>query len=127
MPPIEADAVFSSNTLHIVSWSLVRLLFERVGALLPANGMLAVYGPFKYGGAHTAPSNAQFDAMLRERDPQSGLRDLEAVDDLAKRHGFAMLEDNPMPANNRTVVWVKRLPLAVSEGPAADRVPPTRV
>jgi len=106
-PRADADAVFTSNTLHIASWPEVQRLFEQIGALLPDGGVLAVYGPFKYGGAHTAPSNARFDLMLRERDPESGLRDFEAVDDLARNNGFAMLEDHAMPANNRTVVWVK--------------------
>ena len=107
-PQVEADAVFTSNTLHIASWPEVQRLFQQAGALLPEGGVLAVYGPFKYGGVHTAESNARFDLMLRERDPGSGLRDFEAVDDLAKHSGLVMLEDHAMPANNRTVVWAKR-------------------
>jgi len=106
-PQVEADAVFTSNTLHIASWPEVQRLFQQAGALLPEGGVLAVYGPFKYGGVHTAESNARFDLMLRERDPESGLRDFEAVDDLARINGFAMLADHAMPANNRTVVWAK--------------------
>jgi cyclopropane fatty-acyl-phospholipid synthase-like methyltransferase len=106
-PQIDADAIFTANTLHIVSWPEVQRLFERVGALLPHGGVLAVYGPFKYGGMHTAESNARFDAMLRERDLASGLRDFEAVDELARKHGMVMAADHAMPANNRTAVWVR--------------------
>ncbi len=106
-PQIDADAVFTANTLHIISWPEVERLFERIGSLLPAGGVLAVYGPFKYGGVHTAQSNARFDLMLRERDPQSGLRDFEAVDELARRNGLTLVRDHAMPANNRTVVWVR--------------------
>ena len=104
----DADAVFTANTLHIISWPEVEQLFEGVGALLPAGGVLAVYGPFKYGGVHTAESNARFDLMLRGRDPRSGLRDFEAVDALARSNGLRLAGDHAMPANNRTVVWLKR-------------------
>jgi SAM-dependent methyltransferase len=106
-PEVAADAVFTANTLHIISWPEVQRLFERVGAHLPPGGVLVVYGPFKYGGAHTAESNARFDLMLREHDPHSGVRDFEAVGALAQANGLRPLEDRAMPANNRTVVWVK--------------------
>lgn len=106
-PDVGTDAVFTANTLHIVSWVQVQRLFERVGALLPPAGVLAVYGPFNYGGMHTAESNARFDALLRERDPFSGIRDFEKVDELARQNGMALVKDYAMPANNRTVVWRK--------------------
>jgi SAM-dependent methyltransferase len=106
-PALDADAVFTSNTLHIVSWPEVRILFARIGALLPEGAVLAVYGPFNYGGQHTSESNARFDAMLRERDPRSGIRNFEDVDGLAREQGFVLARDVPMPANNRTLVWVR--------------------
>jgi SAM-dependent methyltransferase len=106
-PAVPADAVFTSNTLHIVSWPQVQVFFARVGQLLPAGGVLAVYGPFNYGGRHTSESNARFDAMLRERDLRSGLRNFEDVDALARAHGFQPDRDVAMPANNRTLVWTK--------------------
>jgi SAM-dependent methyltransferase len=102
-----ADAVFTANTLHIVSWPRVQRLFERVGTLLPSSGVLVVYGPFKYGGVHTSESNARFDLMLRQRDPRSGIRDFEKVNELAAAQGLMLAEDYAMPANNRTVVWVR--------------------
>jgi len=109
-PDAGADAVFTANTLHIVSWMQVQRLFERVGVLLPEAAVLAIYGPFKYSGVHTAESNARFDAMLRSRDALSGIRDFEEVDELARENGMALVRDYAMPANNRTVVWRKLIP-----------------
>ena len=104
-PPVRADAVFSANTLHIMSWPAVEALFAGLGRILEPGGVLAVYGPFRYRGAFTTPSNAEFDAMLRERDPASGVRDFEAVDALAGAAGLALQADHPMPANNQLLVW----------------------
>jgi hypothetical protein len=70
--------------------------------------VLALYGPFNYGGKFTSDSNARFDASLRARDPGMGIRDFEAIDALAVEGGLGLIEDNSMPANNRTLVWRKR-------------------
>jgi cyclopropane fatty-acyl-phospholipid synthase-like methyltransferase len=102
------DAVFSANTLHIMSWPEVERFFAGVGAVLEAGGMLAVYGPFNYNGAFTSESNARFDAWLKARDPASGVRDFETVDALARAQGMALQQDIAMPANNRMLVWRKR-------------------
>jgi hypothetical protein len=102
-PVIEADTVFSANTCHIMSWPQVERLFAGIGALAPR--VLALYGPFNYNGRHTSESNARFDAMLRGRDPASGIRDFEAIVALAARHGLQLQEDNAMPANNRLLVF----------------------
>jgi SAM-dependent methyltransferase len=104
-PLLDADAVFSANTSHIMSWPQVERTFAGVGALLPPGGVFALYGPFNYGGRPTAESNARFDAMLRGRDPASGIRDSEAIIALAARHGMALVEDNSMPANHRLLVF----------------------
>ena len=106
-PAVKVDAVFTANTLHIVSWPQVELMFAGIGGLLPAGGVLAIYGAFKYGGKYTAPSNAEFDAWLRGRDPKSGQRDVEAVTALAKQERLMIEEDNAMPANNRLLVFRK--------------------
>jgi hypothetical protein len=103
-PAVDADAAFSANTCHILSWRQVERLFAGVGGM-KALELFCVYGPFKYGGAHTADSNARFDAMLCARDPQSGVRDFEAIVQLAAGAGLSLLEDNPMPANNRLLVF----------------------
>jgi SAM-dependent methyltransferase len=104
-PALAIDAVFSANTCHIMSWPQVQKLFAGVGRLLPPGGVFALYGPFNYHGKHTSESNARFDAMLRTRDPASGLRDFDDIGALAKRAGLILVEDNTMPANNRLLVW----------------------
>lgn len=105
--PHPVDAIFSANTLHILSWASVEALFRGVARTLTAGGTLAIYGPFRYGGRHTAESNARFDAFLRARDPLSGIRDAESVDVLARAAGLTLVGDVDMPANNRTRVWKK--------------------
>jgi len=104
-PPLETDAVFSANTCHIMSWPQVGRMFAGVAALLPSGGVFALYGPFHYGGKATSASNAEFDAWLRGRDPQSGVRNLQELRELASHHGLALEEDNAMPANNRLLIF----------------------
>ena len=85
------------------------VIIATIGAsILLANSVLAIYGPFRYAGQYTSESNASFDEMLRARDPESGIRDFEAVDTLARGIGFTLQADHRMPANNQTLVW-KRL------------------
>lgn len=99
------DVLFSANSLHIMSRSSVENFFLGAGRCLLPGGLLLVYGPFKYNGKFTTESNAQFDRWLKGRDPDSGVRDFEWVNDLASAQGFALLEDNGMPANNQLLVW----------------------
>jgi hypothetical protein len=81
-------------------------MFAGIGQIAPE--VFALYGPFNYGGRHTSESNARFDAMLRSRDPLSGIRDVEAVLELAEAAGLKLEEDNAMPANNRLLVFRRR-------------------
>ena len=104
-PVTECDALFSANTLHIMAWASVENFFRGAARVLLPGGVLAVYGPFSYGGQHTAESNARFDAFLRARDPLSGVRDFDVVCALAQRHGLAFAEDHVLPANNRVLIW----------------------
>jgi hypothetical protein len=104
------DAVFSANTLHIMAWSGVCEFFRGVGGVLRLPGVLCVYGPFRFNGAHTSASNAEFDHWLKARDPVSGIRDFEALDALARSAGLKFAADHAMPANNRTLVWRKVSP-----------------
>jgi SAM-dependent methyltransferase len=99
------DAIFSANTLHIMGWAAVEQCFQCIGQLLADDGVLAIYGPFNYGGQYTAESNCRFDAWLKDRDPQSAIRDFEAVDRLARQQGLRLQQDHAMPANNRLLVW----------------------
>ena len=100
-----AHGLFTANTLHIMSWADVEHFFAGVGEVLASPGVLCIYGPFRYGGRHTSESNAAFDRYLRHRDPQSGIRDFEAIAHLADSQGLSFLEDHAMPANNRLLVW----------------------
>ena len=105
--PAGFDAVFSANTAHIMPWPLTQKMLIEVATHLPAGGVFALYGPFNYNGAFTSESNEHFDTFLKEQAPHMGIRDFEAVNDLACSHGMHLLEDREMPANNRCLVWVK--------------------
>ena len=107
-PAAPFDAIFSANTLHIMSWPEVERFFGALDAVTTRDAKLAIYGPFNYGGAFTSPSNAAFDESLKARAPHMGIRDIEAVDALARKAGFAMIDDVAMPANNRTLVWQRQ-------------------
>lgn len=99
------DAIFSANTLHIMSWPEVELFFQKVDAQLKSNALLCIYGPFKYGGEFTSPSNADFDLWLKRNNPVSGIRDFEAIRELAMHAGFQLVADHNMPANNQLLIW----------------------
>jgi SAM-dependent methyltransferase len=101
----KVDGVFTANTLHIMHWPQVEAFFTNLPAVAKPGTMLAIYGPFRYGGKYTSDSNAAFDEMLKARDRDSGIRDFEAVDALARQAGFAFVADHRMPANNQTLVW----------------------
>lgn len=106
--PIDrADTVVCINTIHIVPWRGVENLISRVAALLPIGGLFYVYGPYRYSNRPLEPSNDEFDRWLRARDHQSGVRDFDAVNGLARQHGLTLVDDRPMPANNRSIWWVK--------------------
>jgi len=104
----EIDAVFSANTLHIMSWQAVESFFGKLGTVTAAASRLCIYGPFRYDGEFTSPSNARFDHWLKARDADSGVRDFAAVDALAAAQGFRLVGDYAMPANNQLIVWQKR-------------------
>jgi SAM-dependent methyltransferase len=103
--PLAFDAVFSANTLHIMSWAHVQALFAGLPTVMADDALLCVYGPFNEQGTFSSESNRQFDGWLKARDPASGIRDAEAVDALAAGVGLVLIEDAAMPANNRLRVW----------------------
>jgi SAM-dependent methyltransferase len=106
--PLRAvDAMFTANTLHIMSWHEVMALFRGIGTVLAPGGVLCIYGPFRYQGRYTSDSNREFDRMLQERDPQSGMRDIDAVTSLAAQYGMELDADHDLPANNRLLVFTK--------------------
>jgi cyclopropane fatty-acyl-phospholipid synthase-like methyltransferase len=101
------DGIFTANTLHIISWFLVKRFFEGVKNNLKNGGTLCIYGPFNYDGKFTSESNANFELWLKDRDVNSGIRDFEAIELLAKSAGLSLISDNDMPANNRLLVFIK--------------------
>src|SRR5216683_1826584 len=106
-PVRSVDAVFTANTLHIMSWAEVTALFGGVGNVLAPGGVLCIYGPFRYAGRYTSDSNEEFDRMLQDRDPQSGLRDIQAITPLAGQYGLRLDADHDLPANNRLLIFTK--------------------
>ena len=106
-PARSVDAVFTANTLHIMSWEAVIALIGGVADVLKPGGVLCIYGPFRYGGGYTSESNGQFDRMLRERDPLSGIRDIEALCALTGPYGLSLAADHDLPAYNRLLAFRK--------------------
>jgi hypothetical protein len=104
-PVTRADAIVAINMIHIAPWAAAEGLVAGAERLLVAGSVLYLYGPFKENGRHTAPSNAAFDESLRARDPRSGVRDLDEVAALARRHGLALTERIAMPANNLSLIF----------------------
>jgi SAM-dependent methyltransferase len=104
--PVErADVIICCNMIHIAPWAACEGLIAGAARTLADGGMLFLYGPYKVGGDHTAPSNRDFDLDLRARNPQWGIRDLGEVTALAERHGFKLAETVSMPANNLSVIF----------------------
>ena len=104
-PIADVDAVFSANTTHIMSWPEVERMFEGVGDLLKVGRPFCLYGPFNKNGEFTSASNRAFDADLKSRDPQMGVRDIGDLEVLAEKNGLVVEDDVEMPANNRILIW----------------------
>jgi len=98
------EAIVAINLIHVSPWEVAEALMSHAGACLVPGGVLFLYGPYRRGGQHIAPSNAAFDADLRRRDPRWGVRDLEAVTAEAERHGLSLVRLVEMPANNLSLV-----------------------
>ena len=107
-PADRYDAIFSANTLHIMSWPEVEVLFEKLPSITAPDAKLAIYGPFNYDGRFTSDSNAAFDRSLKSRGAHMAIRDFEAINALARAAGFALIDDVPMPANNHLLIWQRQ-------------------
>ncbi len=105
----DADAVLCINMIHIAPWRAAQGLVAGAAKAMGKGGVLCLYGPYRRDNAHTAPSNAAFDADLRARNPQWGVRDMEAVAALAAGEGFGPPAITAMPANNFLLVFAKPL------------------
>ena len=102
------NAVLAINMIHISPWAACEGLLDGAAALLETGGFLYLYGPYRHNGAHTAQSNADFDAWLRARNPDWGVRDREAVVVEATRRGLTLTDAVPMPANNLSLIFHRR-------------------
>ena len=106
-PQLHADAIFSANAIHIMSWQAAQGMIKNIGKVLTSGGKLCLYGPFMVNGQHTADSNAQFDVWLKNRDPLSGIRDVTDLTTLLNLQNMELVNDYEMPVNNRILVWQK--------------------
>ena len=104
-PVRAADAMVCINMVHVSPWPATLALFDGAKALLAPRHVLVLYGPYRRDGRHTSEGNAKFDADLRAHDPAWGLRDLEAVSEVAGRAAFGLAEIVAMPANNFSLVF----------------------
>ncbi|WP_434938003.1 DUF938 domain-containing protein [Shewanella sp. HL-SH8] len=102
------DAIYTANTLHIMSSKLVEAFFVGVGQVTKVNSQVFIYGPFNYNGHFTSDSNANFEQWLKQNDPSSGIRDIEWILELAKAQQLMLIDDFSMPANNRLLHFIKR-------------------
>jgi SAM-dependent methyltransferase len=106
-PVAEADAILCINMIHISPWAATEGLVRQAAQLLPAGGPLYLYGPYRQSDVPLAASNAVFDDSLRRRNPKWGLRELDAVAELARAAAFGEPQVTAMPANNLSVVFRK--------------------
>jgi cyclopropane fatty-acyl-phospholipid synthase-like methyltransferase len=106
-PRVPYDLIFTANTFHIMSWKNCKTLMKALGTRLREGSQVIIYGPFNYNGAFTSESNAAFDQMLKERNPESGIRAFEDVNKNMLKNGFTLYKDFEMPANNRTLVYTR--------------------
>lgn len=105
-PVTAADAIVCINMVHISPWEATLGLFAGAARVLGASkGPLVLYGPYIEAGVETAPSNLDFDASLKARNPLWGLREAEALDALAGQHGMKRTARHALPANNIMLVY----------------------
>ena len=103
----EVNALFTANVFHITPLGVMESCVQGAAKVLAPLGEFCVYGPFRYGGEFTSPSNAEFDAFLKRSNPEWGIRDFQHLNQLAEEHGMKIQADHPMPANNQLLVWQK--------------------
>lgn len=107
--PVDHDddiqAIFNANMIHISPWFVAEGLFKGAGKYLPRGGVFILYGPFKQDGDHTSDGNRNFDALLKSRDPEWGVRDLADIDGLARSAGLTLEHKIDMPSNNLSLIF----------------------
>ncbi len=110
-PDRNYDLVFTANSLHIMSEQSVAEFLRHVPGCMHDESVLLVYGPFNYDGRYTSESNRRFDQWLKQRDPASGIKHFEWIDEQARLSGLVCVDDVAMPANNRILVFRKLKPV----------------
>lgn len=106
-PVKQVDAVFSANLVHYVGWPKVRAMMSGIARVLRDQGLALFYGPFNYDGQFTSDGNESLDACLRDRDPESGIKDFEQIVLAARKEKLRLVKDIEMPANNRMLFFQK--------------------
>ncbi len=106
-PEQSYDMIYTANSLHIMSWQSVQSLMQNLATCLNEGAFFCCYGPFKYAGEFTSPSNANFEMWLKDRNPKSGIRDFEALETQANAQQLQLVRDIKMPANNQLLIWQK--------------------
>ncbi len=106
-PDMELDIVFTTNTLHIMSWKSVEIMISQLSENLKKGAKIIIYGPFNYNGQFTSDSNAKFDVWLKEQETHRGIRNFEDIVQLMAENGIRLKQDIEMPANNRILYFYK--------------------
>ena len=101
------QGIVSINMIHVAQWSCTIALFRESAKLLKKGQFLILYGPFKIGNKHTSQSNYLFDNSLKMKNESWGIRNLEEVNDEAKKNGFFQEDIISMPANNFSIIYRK--------------------
>lgn len=104
LPAVGALAI---NVIHVAPLDVSQQLFLGARDALASGAALFTYGPYKFNGAFTSSSNADFDRWLKGNDPSWGVREIEVLEMFASGAGFEREEVHEMPANNHLVVWRK--------------------
>jgi len=103
----ETDAVFIANVFHIAPIKVMHSCLKVTSKCLKHWGIFCVYGPFRYEGEFTSPSNAEFDYSLKTNNPEWGIRDFEQLSLKAEEEGLTFQHNYSMPANNQLLVFKK--------------------
>lgn len=106
-PAMDIDVIYTANTFHIMSWQECLILMDMMSRKLRKGGRVLIYGPFKYNDQFTSSSNEAFDLQLKQRQPLSGIRSFEHINQFMKEHGLVLRCDQSMPANNQLLVFAR--------------------
>ncbi|XP_066945715.1 methyltransferase-like 26 [Macrobrachium rosenbergii] len=101
------DVIININMVHITPWECAEGLFAAAGKLLKVGGIMATYGPYAIHGEITPESNVSFNESLKAKNAEWGLRDIDDLEKEAKKNGLTFDAMFDMPANNKTLIWVK--------------------